>query len=93
MHGVVKQSGKYAFARIYDSGHQVPFYKPKAALAVFDRMVKGVDIAIGESKAADGYSSVGPAKSTYQNDNSTIQTDVVDASCTYNTITNLPECP
>lgn len=27
VHGAVKQSGKYSFVRVYDSGHQVPFYK------------------------------------------------------------------
>ena len=70
----------------------MPFYKPKAALAVFERMLQQVDIATGE-ESIDGYVSVGPAESTYRNDPATIQNEVVDFSCTLNTTTNLPECP
>lgn len=92
VHGVAKQAGKYSFVRIYDSGHQVPFYKPKAALAVFERMLKQVDIATGK-ESNSGYASVGPEKSTYQNDPYTIQEEVVDARCTFNPLTNVPECP
>ncbi|CAK4028829.1 serine carboxypeptidase [Lecanosticta acicola] len=93
VHGVVKQAGKYSFVRIYDSGHQVPFYKPQAALDLFTRMLQGVDIATGHTNVTNAYRSVGTAKSTYRNDNATIQTTVLDASCTYNTVTDLPECP
>ena len=34
VHGVVRQSGLYSFARIYQSGHQVPFYQPLTALTL-----------------------------------------------------------
>lgn len=50
------------------------------------------DIATGE-EGLEGYVSVGPVKSTYQNDNSTNQTEVVDATCTYDIETDLPDCP
>lgn len=90
----VKQASNYAFVRIYDSGHQVPFYKPKAALALFERLVRGTDLATGEEKIDQKpeYVSVGPQKSEYRNDPSTIQQDVVDASCLWNAETNLPVC-
>ncbi|KAK4507588.1 hypothetical protein PRZ48_001323 [Zasmidium cellare] len=91
VHGVVKQSGKFGFARVYDAGHSVPFYKPRAALTLLERLLNQTDIATG-TESVDGYVSVGPVESTYLNDNSTIQTEVVDASCTYNTETDLPEC-
>lgn len=92
VHGAVKQSGKYGFVRIYDAGHSVPFYKPLAALTLFERLLNSTDIATGQ-EGLEGYKSVGSAESTYQNDPSTIQMDVVDASCTYNTETDLPNCP
>ena len=92
VHGVVKQSGNYSFVRVYDAGHSVPFYKPLAALTMFERMINGVDIATGQQKVTAGYKSKGAAKSTYINGNSTIQLEVVDASCTYDTESNLPVC-
>ncbi|KXT14708.1 hypothetical protein AC579_6412 [Pseudocercospora musae] len=94
VHGVVKQASNYAFARIYDSGHQVPFYKPKAALALFERLVKGTDLATGKERIdrKSEYLSVGPQKSEYRNDPTTIQEDVVDASCLWDTENNMPMC-
>ncbi|EME50246.1 hypothetical protein DOTSEDRAFT_85449 [Dothistroma septosporum NZE10] len=81
VHGVASQSGKYSFVRIYDSGHQMPFYKPEAALAVFERLLKQVGVATGKEE------------STYQNDPETIQEDLVGASCTFDSETNFPKCP
>jgi hypothetical protein len=34
VHGQVKQAGKFSFVRIYESGHEVPFYQPLAALSI-----------------------------------------------------------
>ncbi|KAK4552518.1 hypothetical protein LTR86_010362 [Recurvomyces mirabilis] len=93
VHGVVKQAGNFSFVRVYDAGHSVPFYKPAVALDMFSRMLANTDIATGRQKVTAGYLSHGPAKSTYQNGNSTIQVDVVDPSCIYDTKTNVPDCP
>lgn len=92
VHGVVKQSGNFSFVRVYDAGHSVPFYKPLAALAMFERMINSKDIATGAENATASYKTTGPAKSTHIEGNSTIQQDVVNASCTYDTVTNLPDC-
>ncbi|KAK4548561.1 hypothetical protein LTR36_009471 [Oleoguttula mirabilis] len=92
VHGVVKQAGNYSFVRVYDAGHSVPFYKPLAALTMFERMLKNTDIATGTKAVTAAYRSTGPAKSTYVEGNSTIQLDVVDASCTYDTVTDVPDC-
>jgi carboxypeptidase C (cathepsin A) len=45
VHGQVKQAGLFSFLRIYESGHEVPFYQPLASLEIFDRALKQTDIA------------------------------------------------
>lgn len=92
MHGQVKQSANFAFLRIYESGHEVPFYQPVVALDMFERMMKGLDIATGTVEAAPGggYVTNGTARSTYREGNGTIQYEVVPVNATYNTSTNEP---
>ena len=93
VHGQVKQSGKFAFVRVYNSGHEVPFYQPVLALEMFERVVKGLDIETGKQVVKSGYMTKGTAKSTFREGNSTIQMSVVNASATYNTSTNAPNPP
>lgn len=91
MHGQVKQAGKFSFVRIYESGHEVPYYQPLAALEMFERAINGKDIASGQRKVRGGYKTVGTAKSTYREGNATVQYDVIDTGATtYNTTTNMP---
>ncbi|KAK1083949.1 hypothetical protein LTR33_002953 [Friedmanniomyces endolithicus] len=92
VHGVVKQAGNFSFVRVYDAGHSVPFYKPLVALKMFERMLRGTDIATGEVEVSGGYKSEGPAKSRYVNGNGTIQMGVTDPSCTYDVELNVPVC-
>lgn len=91
VHGQVKQSGLFSFVRIYESGHEVPFYQPLAALEMFERALKQVDIATGECKVDAGYKTVGTPKSTYREGNATIQMEVTPANATYNTALNAPD--
>lgn len=88
-HGQTKQSGLFSFTRIYESGHEVPFYQPVAALAVFNRSIHGKDIATGKKVVKSGYLTKGPSKSTYREGNGAIEDDVPD-DATYNTTTNAP---
>ena len=90
VHGQVKQSGNFAFARIYESGHEVPFYQPVVALEMFERAICGLDIATGKEYAKAGYKTVGTPTSTYREGNGTIQFEVVPDDATYNTTTNAP---
>ena len=92
-HGQVKQSGAFSFVRIYESGHEVPFYQPLVSLEVFERAIRGQDIATGMRKGKGGYKTVGTPKSTYVEGNGTIQFDVLNATATYNTTTNQPNPP
>ncbi|KAF1363270.1 carboxypeptidase S1 [Lizonia empirigonia] len=91
VHGQVKQSGLFSFVRIYESGHEVPFYQPLAALEMFERALKQVDIATGERKVDAGYKTVGTPTSTYREGNATLQFEVTPANATYNTGLNAPD--
>lgn len=90
VHGQVRQSGQFAFVRVYQSGHEVPFYQPLLALTMFERVINGLDVATGKVTASSGYKTVGPLESTYREGNSTIQWTVVNPDATYNTTTDEP---
>ncbi|KAL2074607.1 hypothetical protein VTL71DRAFT_8385 [Oculimacula yallundae] len=90
VHGQVKQAGKFSFVRVYESGHEVPFYQPLAALEIFERAIHGKDIATGGEKPGVGYLSVGTKKSEYREGNSTMQFEVLPSNATYNYTTNAP---
>ncbi|KAI1101998.1 carboxypeptidase S1 [Jackrogersella minutella] len=89
-HGQVKQAGKFSFTRIYESGHEVPFYQPLAALEYFERAIKGHDIQTGKGPVNGDYLTHGTPKSTYRQGNSTVQWEVLPANATYDTTTNAP---
>jgi carboxypeptidase D len=93
VHGQVKQSDNVAFVRIYESGHEVPFYQPLAALEMFERVINGQDVATGKKRVekGGGYKTVGTAKSEYRQGNGTVQWDVVPDGAIYNTTTHMPE--
>jgi hypothetical protein len=86
----VKQSGKFSFLRIYESGHEVPFYQPLISLEMFERAIKGLDIATGTEKVDADYLTVGTPKSTYREGNGTIQWDIVPKNETYDVFTGKP---
>ncbi|KAJ9501224.1 hypothetical protein H2202_003018 [Exophiala xenobiotica] len=60
--GTVRQFGNLSFSRVFSAGHQVPYYQPEAAFAIFNRTMSGVDIATGrvstESVNTEGPMSV-----------------------------------
>lgn len=91
VHGQVKQSGLFSFVRIYESGHEVPFYQPLTALEMFERVLKQVDIATGQCKVEAGYKTVGSPTSTFREGNATIQFQVTPANATYNTALHIPD--
>lgn len=90
VHGQVKQSAKFAFVRIYESGHEVPFYQPVVAFEMFERAISGLDIATGKTKVGNKYRTKGSALSTYREGNATIQLEVIGVDEVYNTTTSLP---
>jgi carboxypeptidase C (cathepsin A) len=68
-YGDTREYGNFSFTRVFDAGHMVPFYQPEASLALFNRTIHGVDLATGEQKIHDDYSTLGDAKSTYSQKN------------------------
>ncbi|KAJ4989705.1 serine carboxypeptidase [Stagonosporopsis vannaccii] len=66
-YGEVRQYGNFSFARIYESGHEVPYYQPEAALAYFNRTLYHYDIATGKERVTANLTSSGPANATHTN--------------------------
>ncbi|KAG9238770.1 carboxypeptidase 2 [Amylocarpus encephaloides] len=58
-YGEVRQYSNFSFLRVYESGHKVPSYQPKASLEMFRRTLQGVDVAEGKIKICDHYSTSG----------------------------------
>lgn len=93
VHGQVKQSGKFSFSRIYQSGHEVPFYQPITALEMFERVIGGRDVATGKHKPGKCYRTHGTPGSTYREGNATVQWEVVPVNTTYDVNKNGPGAP
>lgn len=64
-YGVVRQYGNFSFARIYDSGHEIPYYQPEASLEYFRRTLAGLSISDGAVKVGEEYETNGTAKATH----------------------------
>lgn len=92
VHGQAKQSGNFAFVRVYESGHEVPFYQPLISLEMLERVLKGLDVATGTVAVSkgSGYKTSGPSESTYREGNSTVQFKVLPSDATYNITTDEP---
>jgi hypothetical protein len=91
VHGQVRQSGLFSFVRIYEAGHEVPFYQPLASLEVFERALAQKDIATGKVKVSSHYKTKGTPTSTFREGNSTIVLEVLPKNATYNTALNAPD--
>lgn len=64
-YGEVRQAGNFSFTRVYEAGHEVPFYQPEAAYAIFQRAINLKNIADGSSVVTLNYSTVGNATATH----------------------------
>ena len=95
VHGQVKQADNFAFVRVFESGHEVPFYQPLAALTLFNRTIHGMDVATGTQRVAKGgkFTTKGPARSKFYNGGATVVHHKLPANATYNTKTNRPNPP
>ncbi|KAL8674986.1 MAG: hypothetical protein Q9168_000580 [Polycauliona sp. 1 TL-2023] len=64
-YGEVRQYGNFSFLRIYEAGHEVPFYQPLASLEFFKRVLGNRDIATGGEELTGTYSTNGSASATH----------------------------
>jgi hypothetical protein len=70
-YGEVRQYGNFSFLRIYESGHEVPYYQPLAALEFFRRVLAnkavsdGVSGVTGTYEAGDGTGAGDNAQATH----------------------------
>lgn len=64
-YGEVRQAGNFSFTRVYEAGHEVPFYQPEAAFAIYDRAINHKIIATGDMPVTLGYQTNGTANATH----------------------------
>ena len=64
-YGAVREYGNFSFTRIYEAGHEVPYYQPAASLEHFKRVLDHVIIADGSQVVTDDYSTNGTADATH----------------------------
>jgi len=63
--GEVRQYGNFSFLRMYESGHEVPYYQPKASLEFFRRVLGNLVVSDGSEAVIPTYSSPGIANATH----------------------------
>lgn len=51
-YGQARQQGNFAFLRVYEAGHMVQEAQPLAALELFNRTIKGLDLATGAEQTS-----------------------------------------
>ncbi|PNS16698.1 Carboxypeptidase Y A [Sphaceloma murrayae] len=64
-YGQVRQYGNFSFTRLYEAGHEAPYYQPLATLEIFNRTLYHYDIATGEQMVTPDYGTDGEAKATH----------------------------
>ncbi|RFU25812.1 hypothetical protein B7463_g10526, partial [Scytalidium lignicola] len=64
-YGAVRERGNFSFVRVYESGHQVPYFQPLAAQVLFERSLNGLDISTGTLVASENYATNGTAQATH----------------------------
>ncbi|MCJ1309008.1 hypothetical protein MMC25_002663 [Agyrium rufum] len=64
-YGEVRQAGNFSFLRVYEAGHEVPFYQPLASLEMFRRVLGNLIVADGSEMVTLDYSTNGTATATH----------------------------
>ncbi|KAJ5092205.1 hypothetical protein NUU61_007075 [Penicillium alfredii] len=63
--GETREYGNFSFTRVYEAGHEVPYYQPVAALQLFNRTLNGWELPKGQKKLTARFGSKGPARATH----------------------------
>jgi len=64
-YGEVRQAGNFSFLRVYESGHEVPYYQPKASLEFFRRVLENRTLADGYTYLTNNYTTNGTVNATH----------------------------
>ncbi|KAJ4287681.1 hypothetical protein N0V90_012384 [Kalmusia sp. IMI 367209] len=64
-YGEVREYGNFSFTRIYEAGHEIPYYQPEASLAIFKRVLEHLVISDGSQVVTADYGTNGTAKATH----------------------------
>lgn len=64
-YGEVRQYGNFSFMRIYEAGHEVPYYQPKASLEFFRRVLGNLILSDGSEPVTPEYETEGKAEATH----------------------------
>ncbi|KAF2145885.1 uncharacterized protein K452DRAFT_219517 [Aplosporella prunicola CBS 121167] len=90
-HGQVRQAANFAFVRVFESGHEVPFYQPLASLELFERALADRDLVTGKEVVGEAYLTKGPKTSDFREGNRTVQFKVLPEGARYNTSLDAPD--
>ncbi|KAF2635589.1 hypothetical protein P280DRAFT_436809 [Massarina eburnea CBS 473.64] len=63
--GEVREFGNFSFTRVYEAGHEIPYYQPRASLEIFKRVLLHVVIADGSRVVTGDYATNGTAEATH----------------------------
>lgn len=64
-YGETREYGNFSFTRVYEAGHEVPYYQPEASLQLFNRTLNGWELPRGEKKVKHNSGSTGPKSATH----------------------------
>ncbi|KAJ4124555.1 hypothetical protein NW754_000253 [Fusarium falciforme] len=66
-YGETRQFGKLSFTRVWNAGHEIPFFQPAASFQIFNRTTNRFDIATGEIAITSNstHKTNGTAKATH----------------------------
>jgi carboxypeptidase C (cathepsin A) len=60
--GQVRQYGNLSFSRVYQAGHELPFYQPETAYRIFNRALFNLDIGTGTNPVTSSNGSLYSSK-------------------------------
>lgn len=93
-YGETREYGNFSFTRVYESGHEVPYYQPIAALQLFNRTINNFDTATGTMKVTANLTTNGTAYATHTNSYVPLpSTSSAAASSASQSATTVPRLP
>ncbi|KAF2443671.1 peptidase S10, serine carboxypeptidase [Karstenula rhodostoma CBS 690.94] len=64
-YGETREYGNFSFTRVYEAGHEIPYYQPAASLEMFKRVLQGLVIPDGSKVVTAEFQTNGSAEATH----------------------------